>query len=97
MSQLKEVYKFFFDFFKLFKSSISLNASKWTSVDLNNAIEWSSRVEELFVSLKKKSYFKLFIDDLECLRNYWNIEESGKVLASNASRLLKKVSTFSSD
>ena len=94
MSQLKEVYKFLFDYFKLFKSSISLNVSKWTQTDLSNAFKWSSQVEELFVHLKSKRYFGRFLDDLELLKNHWSIEESGQSLTSNASSLLKKVCAF---
>lgn len=94
MSQLKEVYKFFFDYFKLFKSSISLNVSKWTLTDLSSAFKWSLQVEDLFAHLKNKSYFGQFLDDLECLKNHWNIEEGSQLLTSNASSLLKKVCVY---
>ena len=41
MSDLKEIYKIIFDFFKIYKASSSLNVSKWKLVDLNNSLKWA--------------------------------------------------------
>jgi len=97
MSEIEEIYKFFFNYFKIFKTSIGSNVTKWTQLDVQNAFKWSINCEELSKRLTNKPYFDHFVEQLRIILDHWKLpikflEKSAlKDLIQNASKHMRKV------
>ena len=94
MPLTKELYKFFFDYLKIYKSTSDSIVSKWKLGDLTNALSWSSICEQIYSKIKnKKSYKKLF-DEIDLFKLHWKIDESEENVVEifgDASMKIKKV------
>ena len=94
-SDLKETYKFIFDFFKLLKATFGSSVANWEISDLHMALKWASAVEDMYKKIEKKTYLNAFIVHVKVLFNYWNLNDLSKVesvqeLLKCASRILNK-------
>jgi hypothetical protein len=92
---LKEIYKFLFDFFKLLKTVFSRSVAKWKEIDLNTALKWTAHVEDLFQKVHTKKYFADFGQHVNVLYKHWSLHELTRLdvveLMRNATFYLKKV------
>lgn len=92
MSDLKELYKFLFDYFKIYKESSGPNVSNWKLGDLKNAIKWSEGVEEFYSKIKFKKCHNKFLKDIKMILDHWKINEQDcETLLRTASLNLKQV------
>ncbi|CAF0714965.1 unnamed protein product [Brachionus calyciflorus] len=90
-SELKEIYKFLFDYFKIYKESSGPNVSNWKIADLNNAIKWSNGIEEFYGKIRHKKYLSKLIEDIKLVLRHWKIDcKDCEDLLKNATFKLKK-------
>lgn len=92
MSDLKELYKFLFDYFKIYKESFGSNVSNWKLGDLKNAIKWSEGVEDFYSKIKFSRGLGKFLENTRLILDHWKIEEKNcEKLLREASQNLKQV------
>lgn len=98
MSHFKEIYKYFYDYFKIYKASLGFSVAKWTQTDLENAIKWSKNCEDLSKKLERKSFFNNFVQELKLIINHWKLNfsqaDSNVIIIDimkNATKHIKKV------
>lgn len=92
MSDLKELYKFLFDYFKIYKESFGPNVSNWKLGDLKNAIKWSEGVEDFYSKIKFSRCLNKFLEDTRFILGHWKIEEkNSENLLKAAAHNLKQV------
>ena len=97
-SQLKDIYKFLYDYFKLFKDSSTSLVEKWSKNDLDNALKWSESCQEVVIKLEKSSkkndFYKKFIQEIKKILDHLKISENESKktedLVKNASKCLKQ-------
>jgi hypothetical protein len=93
--ELKEIFKFFFDFFKFYKTVFSSNVSKWKMADLENALKWCCYVEEIYRSIENRKFLPIFLEHLRILFTHWQLNENGQTnlitFLKNTSNCLKNV------
>ena len=71
----KEIYKFFYDYLKLYKLASSSRVSCWKQTDLRNALSWSSACEELTSKLAEKiQFYDVLLGEIDAILNYLHIE-----------------------
>ncbi|RNA05892.1 hypothetical protein BpHYR1_038099 [Brachionus plicatilis] len=91
MSDLKDIYKFLFDYFKIYKESNGPSVSYWKLGDLKNAIKWSEGVEEFYSKLKFKKFLKKLLKDIMLILEHWKIDEKNcELLLKDASQNLRQ-------
>lgn len=91
-AELKDIYKFLFDFFKIYKETFGPSVSKWKLIDVNNALKWSSGIEEFYKKIKNRKIFTKFTQDIKFILLHWNLSsESYEDLLKNATKMIKKV------
>jgi hypothetical protein len=98
--QLKDIFKFLFDYLKLYKESHSSFVEKWSKDDLEKALRWSTTCEELIKKLEKsvkkaeKDDLKKVTEQLKVLAKHFELNESSNCedLVKNAKRHMKHVS-----
>jgi hypothetical protein len=92
---LKEIYKFLFDFFRLLKTVFSGSVAKWKAVDLSTALKWTAHVEDLVQRVESKKYFADFGQHVGVLYKHWSLPELTGLgvieYMRNATFYLKKV------
>src|SRR5579883_2305455 len=89
---MEEAYSFFYNYFKIFETSLNSNVSKWSCIDINNSIKWSINCEYFYQKLKNKPGFGNFLQDLQ------NILDQRKLISKKKENnifenLLKNAST----
>ena len=95
----KEIYKFFYDYLKLYKLASSSRVSCWKQTDLRNALSWSSACEELTSKLAEKVHFYdvVLLGEIDAILNYLQIEcpknQVVKKLIEEASIEMERVRT----
>jgi hypothetical protein len=95
-SQLKDIYKFLYDYFKLYKDSSTSLVEKWSKNDLDNALKWSESCKEIVTKLektnKKTDFYKKFIKEIKIILDHLKINENdlnkSEDLVKNASKYL---------
>ena len=79
-SQLKDIYKFLYDYFKLLKDSSTSLVEKWSKNDLDNALKWSESCQEVVTKLEKSSkktdFYKKFIQEIKKILDHLKISEN---------------------
>lgn len=75
MTEIEDIIKFFFNYFKVFKMSSSSNVANWTLFDIRNALKWSSNCEELFIRIKSKPFFDELLLKLIPILDHWKLFE----------------------
>ena len=85
---IKDIYLFFKNYFKIYKSSQSSNVSKWTYSDVEEAIKWSICCQELSVKLKNKPQYDVFLQELRKI-----MERSKSPLEGNDTSIINDLIT----
>lgn len=93
MTEIEEIIKFFFNYFKVFKLSSSSNVANWTLHDIRNALKWSNNCEELFIRIKSKPFFDEFLLKLIPILDHWKLFEiyNESSLQQNLTRSFRKI------
>jgi hypothetical protein len=95
-SQLKDIYKFLYDYFKLYKDSSTSLVEKWSKNDVDNALKWSVSCQEIVNKLekstKKTDFFKKFIQEIKKISDHLkiNLDESIEDFVKNASKFFRQ-------
>jgi hypothetical protein len=96
MNEFKLVYKYFYDYYKIFKNSTSSNVCKWTQSEIDAAIKWSRGVEDVYKRLKAKKYFNDFQSQLILILKHWEFPSTAcDDFHEKAGKHLKKVTKYS--
>ncbi len=74
MSQLLEVYKSLFVYFKVYCATESATVAKWRHGDLSNALKWCDVVGEIYAKVRhKKLVLPRFLADVTVLKTQWEV------------------------
>ena len=72
-TDLENLFKSYYEYFKIYKLATTTPISKWKLMDIENAMKWAKLVEDIYTKLCSKSYLQKFITGLKCLSLHWSI------------------------
>lgn len=73
-AELKELFKFLFDFFKLVNTAHSSSVIKWRLNDFNICMKWCKHVEDIYKRVEAKpSLLVAFGQHVQILFNHWTV------------------------
>lgn len=91
-SNLTNVLKWYYEYFKIYKLCSNSCVSKWKQADIDNTLKWSKFVEEVYKKINKKSYLSKLLDNLTILAKHWSLNiENINDFIKNATFNIKNV------
>ena len=71
----KEIYKFYYDYLKVYKLASSPRVSCWKQSDLRNAMAWSSACEELTSKLgEKEQFYEILLGEINAILIFLQVQ-----------------------
>jgi hypothetical protein len=74
-TDLINILKYFYEFFKVYKLANNTSVSKWKLADVENSINWAKLIEDLYSKFNKKPYYQKLLNSLKVLSNHWSLNE----------------------